>query len=114
MSGLPLLETGLLLGLYVLLAGAWGLLYTLGRLLGWRVLRHAAAAAYGLHVLVALGAILWTPLGFGWKCLIAASTAGFRALPPILWHFLEATHRNGGSAHDRQSSQHPGRIVARL
>ena len=90
MSALPLIETGLLLGIYTLLAGVWGLLYALGR----RVerFRLAAAAAFGLHVLVTLGIVVWTPLGLGWKCLLVAGTAAFRWIPPVVWRFLEHTH----------------------
>ena len=112
MSALPLLETGLLLGIYALLAGAWGLLYALGR--GYQRFRQAAEAAYALHGAAALAIVLWTPLGFGWKCLILASTAAFRAIPPVVWRLLEHTHRNGSSGDDREHPQHSARIVARL
>jgi len=90
MSALPLIETGLLLGIYALLAGVWGLLYAVGRRLGR--FRPAAAAAYGLHALTALVIVLWTPLGFGWKCLIVAGTAAFWPIPQVVWRFLERTH----------------------
>ena len=90
MSALPFIETGLLLGIYALLAGVWGLLYAVGRRLGR--FRLAAAAAFGLHALVALVIVLWTPLGFGWKCLLVASTAAFWWVPRVVWRFLEHTH----------------------
>ncbi len=96
MNGLSILETGLFLGLYALLAGGWGLLYTLGRLQGSPALRRAAGVAYSLHSLAALVIILWTPLGPGWKLLLIASTAAFRAIPPVVWRFLEETHENRG------------------
>jgi hypothetical protein len=112
MNALPLLEMGLLLGLYVLLAGAWGLLYALDRAHG--SLRVAAEAGYALHGLAAVVILLWTPLGFGWKCVILAVTAAFRAIPPVVWRFLEHTHRNGSSRHDREHPQRSARIVARL
>ena len=96
MSGLSILATGLLLGLYVLLAGAWGLLYALGRLGESPLLRRTAAAAYGLHGLAAFAIILWTPLGPGWKVLIVASTAAFGSIPPVVWRFLQQTHENRG------------------
>ncbi len=96
MSSLPILETGLFLGLYILLAGGWGLLYALGRLQGSPALRRAAVAAYGLHGFAALAIILWTPLGPGWKVLIVASTAAFRSIPPVVWRFLQQTHEHRG------------------
>ena len=92
MSALATLETGLLLGLYTMLAGIWGVLYALARL-RLSVSRRSAAAAYGLHGITALIIVLWTPLGLGWKCLIVGSSLVFLALPPITWRFLEHTHR---------------------
>lgn len=91
MSALPTLETGLLLGLYALLAGVWGVLWALARFRkapGFR----SAAAAYGLHTLVAVAIILWTPLWLGWKCLIVGSSLAFLAIPPITWRLLQHTH----------------------
>jgi hypothetical protein len=90
MSALPVIETGLLLGVYALLAGVWGLLYAVGRRLGR--FRLAAAAAYGLHSLVAMVIVLWAPLGFGWKCLLVAGSVAFWSIPPVVWRFLEHTH----------------------
>jgi hypothetical protein len=109
-----LLETGLLLGLYVLLAGTWGLLYAVARLWSTAMFRSAAAAVYGLHGLTALAVIMRTPLGMGWKCLIAASSLAFLAIPPIAWRFLQHIHENESSANDRKSSPGSGRVVARL
>jgi len=114
MIALATLETGLLLGLYAMLAGIWGVLYALARLRGMSVVRRSAAAAYGLHAVGALTIVFWTPLGLGWKCLIVGTSLVVLALPPMTWRFLEHTHRNEGSKHDRQPSQHPARVVARL
>jgi hypothetical protein len=114
MSALATLETGLLLGLYTLLAGIWGVLWALTQFRGTPTLGRSAAAAYGLHTLAALTIILWTPLGFGWKCLIVGSSLVFLAVPPMAWRFLQHTHQNGGSEHDRKPSQHSRRVVARL
>jgi hypothetical protein len=114
MSALATLETGLLLGLYALLAGIWGVLWALAQFRPDPLFGRSAAAAYGLHALVALTIVLWTPLGLGWKCLIASSSLVFLALPPMTWRLLECTHQNEGSEHDRKSSQHSGRAVARV
>ena len=92
MSELGLLETGLLLGLYVLLAGSWAVLYVVARLWGATRLWRAAAAFYGLHGLAAVAIIVRTPLGLGWKCLIAASSLAFLAIPPVAWRFLDRIH----------------------
>jgi len=92
MSGLATLETGLLLGLYALLAGIWGVLWALAQFRRTPIVGHSAAAAYGLHTLVALAIIWWTPLGLGWKCLIVGSSLAFLAIPPITWRLLQHTH----------------------
>ena len=92
MSALAILETGLMLGLYVLLAGAWGGLYALAHLRKTRVVGHSATAAYGLHALTALIIILGTPLGTAWKCLIAGSSLIVLIIPPMTWRLLPHSH----------------------
>ncbi len=114
MNGTALLESGLLLGLYVLLGGGWGLLYALGRIRTSAALRRAATALYGLQLLVALAILASTPLAPGWKGLILASTGAFRAVPPLAWRFLQRIHENREAGDGRQPAQHPGRAVARL
>ena len=114
MSALAVLETSLLLGLYALLAGAWGLCYALARLRGTPLFRRAAVALYGLHGVAAFAIVFSTPLVPGWKCLIVASSVVFLAIPPITWRFLQHTHANERSEDDREPSQHSARIVARL
>jgi hypothetical protein len=101
MSALAILETSLLLGLYALLAGAWGVLYALARLRETSIFGRSAAAVYGLHALAALAIISWTPLGLGWKCLIVGSSLVFLAIPPMTWRFLQSTHGNERLEHDR-------------
>jgi uncharacterized membrane protein len=114
MSALATLETGLLLGLYALLAGIWGVLWALARLRPMPIVARSAVAAYGLHVLAALTIFSWTPLGFGWKCLIVGSSVAFLVIPPITWRLVQRTHDKERSKHDRQPSQHSRRFVARL
>ena len=95
MSALATLEAGLLLGLYALLAGMWGVLWALAQFRKRLMYGWLAIAAYGLHALAALTIILSTPLGSGWKCLIVASSFAFLAMPPMTWRFLRHTHHNG-------------------
>ena len=83
-------------GLYALLAGIWGVLWTLAQFRKTPIYGRSAAAAYGLHTLAALTIILWTPLGFGWKSLIVCSSLVFLAIPPMIWRFLEHTHQKRG------------------
>jgi len=114
MNALATLEAGLLLGLYVALAGIWGGLWALAQLHQTALFWRAAAAAYALHILAALAIVLGTPLEFGWKCLIAGCSLVFLAIPPMTWRFLQRTHENERSEYDRQPAQRSGRIVARL
>jgi len=95
MSALAILETGLLLGLYALLAGIWGVLWALAQFRKRKMYRRLAIIAYGLHALAALTIILSTPLGSGWKSLIVVSSFAFLAIPPMTWRFLRHTHQNG-------------------
>ena len=114
MSALATLETGLLLGLYALLAGIWGVLWALAQLRPMPIVERSAVAAYGLHVLAAVTIVSCTPLGFGWKCLIVGSSLAFLVIPPITWRLLRRTDDNERSEHDRQPSQHSHRLVVRL
>ena len=114
MSPLATLETGLFLGLYALLAGIWGVLWALAQLRLMPIVAGSAVAAYALHVLAAVTIVLWTPLEFGWKCLIVSSSFAFLVIPPITWRLLRRTHDNERSEHDWQPSQHSRRLVVRL
>ena len=92
MSEISLLQTALLLGLYVALAGSYGIVYTIARLQDTWILHRLSVILYGLHGLVAIAIVAWTPLQIGWKGLIVASSAAFLAIPPITWRFLQRTH----------------------
>ena len=92
MSEISLLETALLLGLYVALAGSYGLVYAIARLQDASILHRISFILYGLHGLAAIAILAWTPLQLGWKGLIVASSAAFLAIPPITWRFLQRTH----------------------
>jgi hypothetical protein len=92
MSEIGLLQTALLLGLYVALAGSYGLVYAIARLQDSSILHRLSLVLYGLHGLAAITVVAWTPLHVGWKGLIVASSAAFLAIPPITWRFLQRTH----------------------
>ena len=92
MNEIGLLQTALLLGLYVTLAGSYGLVYAIARLHQASVLHRISLIVYGLHGLTATAIIVWTPLHAGWKGLIVASSVAFLAIPPITWRFLQRTH----------------------
>ncbi|MGO9004688.1 MAG: hypothetical protein ACLQIQ_21460 [Beijerinckiaceae bacterium] len=92
MSQISLLQSALLLGLYVALAGSYGFVYTIARLQDALILHRMSFILYGLHGLTAIAIVAWTPLQIGWKGLIVASSAAFLAIPPITWRFLQRTH----------------------
>ncbi len=92
MSEISLLQSALLLGLYVALAGGYGFVYTIARLQDAIILHRLSVILYGLHSLTAIAIVAWTPLQIGWKGLIVASSAVFLAIPPITWRFLQRTH----------------------
>ena len=93
MTPVEMVITSLLLGLFVLLAGCYGVLYCIGRLRGSRSAVRAAYAAYGLQAIVAVAVVLFAPLGDGWKLLIVGSCAAYLPIPPVTWRFLEALHQ---------------------
>lgn len=92
MNEISLLQSALLLGLYVALAGSYGFMYTIARLQDALIVLRLAFVLYGLQGLTAIAIVVWTPLQIGWKGLIVASSAGFLAIPPLTWRLLERTH----------------------
>jgi len=93
MSAAQLLQTAALLGLFVLLAGGYGLLYGLGQLRDRRNLVVAAFASYALQCIVAAALLLFTPLLAWWKAFIAISCAAYLVIPPVTWRYLTGLHR---------------------
>jgi len=91
-SEISLLQAALLLGLYVALAGGYGLLYAIARLQDAPSLHRISFILYALHGLAAIAIVAWTPLQVGWKGLIVASSVAFFAIPPIIWRFLQRIH----------------------
>jgi hypothetical protein len=89
---LNLLETALLLGLFVLLAGCYGLLYGVGKLARRRVFLRAGFACYGSQCAIALVVVAATPLAPAWKAVIVASTVAYLGIPPVTWRYLTRVH----------------------
>ena len=87
-----LIFSALLLGAFVLLAGLYGLFYSIGVLHGGRHLLTAAYGCWVLQFLVALSIVMLTPLGSGWKILIVASCLVYLRIPPIAWRHLQRLH----------------------
>ncbi len=92
MTPTALIETSLLMGLFVLAGGAYGALYAFGRLRSHpnlvRLGRVCCALAFGCAVAITV----LTPLDSGWKLLILVSAAVYIIIPPITWRHLEREH----------------------
>lgn len=93
MSPVDMLATASLLGVFVLLAFCYGMLYGLGQLRSRRGLISAGYAVYGLQCLVAAAVLAFTPLLGWWKVVIALSCAAYLFIPPVTWRSLTALHR---------------------
>ena len=65
MREIDLLQTALLLGVYVALAGSYGFVYAISRLQEASILHRISFIVYGLHGLTAIAIIVWTPLQAG-------------------------------------------------
>ena len=87
-----LLATSLLLGLFVLLAGCYAVLYCLGRLSGSIRLLRGSYVAYVLQALAAVVIAASTPLEWWWKLLVVASCIAYFPIPPVTWRYLEHLH----------------------
>jgi hypothetical protein len=87
-----LILSALLLGAFVLLAGLYGLFYSLGIL---RDANRLVATAYGcwaLQLVVAIAIVALTPLDIGWKILIVASCLAYLEIPRLTWRYLRQLH----------------------
>ena len=93
MSAMEVTRTTLLLGAFVLLAGAYAVLFTRGRITGNPRYLKAGYFLYGLQWVTALFLVLQTPLAPGWKLLILGSCIASMAIPHFTWMFLEKMHR---------------------
>ena len=93
MSAAQVLQTACLLGLFVLLAGCYGVLYGLGHLRGRREWVTAGFVAYGVQCVIALAVLFFTPLVAWWKAFIGLSCALYLAIPPVTWRYLARLHR---------------------
>jgi hypothetical protein len=88
--------TSLALGLMVLAAGGYALLYGAARFRNSRGLLILARLAYGVLALDAAALLLATPLAPTWKLLIAASALAYLWIPPMTWGYLQRIHRDDG------------------
>ena len=107
-----LIVTALLLGAFVILAGVYGLLYSLAVLLKRPALKSTGYLFYLLHFLVMLTIVFATPLGAWWKLLIAISSIAYLAIPPLTWRHLTRIHRHEERLHDPKPARRAARTLA--
>jgi hypothetical protein len=107
-----LIPTALLLGAFVVLAGVYGLLYSLAVVLEWPPLKFAGYVFYLLHFLVMLTILFATPLGAWWKVLIVASAIAYLAIPPITWRYLTRIHLEEEGPHASKRARRAARTLA--
>lgn len=96
MTAQSLLETAVLLGLFVIAGGAYGGLYGIGRVAARPSLVRAGLICWVIALAIALVITFATPLEAGWKLLVLASAIVYAAIPPVTWRYLERTHCDPG------------------
>lgn len=96
MTADALLPTAILLGVYVLCAGCYGLVYAFGKLRGSRAITLSSFGFYGAQGLITALLLALTPLAPGWKLLLFLSFLAYAVIPPGTWQHLERTHANLG------------------
>ena len=107
-----LITTALLLGAFVVLAGIYGLFYSLAILLERPPLKSAGHFFYLLHLMVMLTIVFATPLGTSWKVLIVVSSIAYLAIPPVTWRYLTRIHRDEERPHDSKPARRAARTLA--
>jgi uncharacterized membrane protein YgdD (TMEM256/DUF423 family) len=88
-----MIATAVLLGAFVIAAGAYGLLYCAARISDRKMIRTGGHLSYMGLCLIAFALVAFTPLHFGWKVLVAASCAIYLMIPPVTWRYLARLHR---------------------
>ncbi len=102
-------ETAILLGAFVAAAGSYGLLYCLFRLWNRPALRIGSYLSCAALYAVAAILVMYSPLYFGWKVLIAASCAAYTAIPPVTWRYLTRLHREERISNDTRPARRANR-----
>ena len=93
MSELALLSTAILLGLFVLAGGAYGLIYSAGLLRASAALKRMAFGCYAGQLLITFLVCVTSPLSAVWKAFLVGSALAYAFIPPLMWRLLESLHR---------------------
>lgn len=92
MTPSALIQTSILLGLFVLAGGAYAGLYSIGRLRARANWIRLGKLCYLVALACAIAIGTLSPLDPGWKLLILASVAAYAVIPPLTWRYLEQLH----------------------
>lgn len=114
MTPQTLIPTAVLLGIFVVLAGTYGVLYALAILFEDQRLKSAGYFSYVLHFAVMLAIVAATPLGMWWKVLIASSSVAYLTIPAVTWRYLTRIHQHREVLHDSEPAGRSDGIVAGL
>jgi uncharacterized membrane protein HdeD (DUF308 family) len=87
-----LIETALLLGVFVLLAGCYALFYTIGRLRQSHTWSNLSYVCFAFQIFTTLLIVMFAPLAEGWQLLIIASCVACFRIPPVAFSYLELSH----------------------
>jgi hypothetical protein len=88
-----LFATAVLLGIFVLAGGGYGIFYGTAMLRSSVRLECTGYVCYAAQMLIVLGLCIASPLNLVWKVFLAASGIAYGFMPPVMWRFLEAMHR---------------------
>ncbi|HKU66963.1 MAG TPA: hypothetical protein VJP85_04210 [Candidatus Baltobacteraceae bacterium] len=87
-----MIATALLLGAFVTAGGAYGIAFTLGKSLNDARWLRFAPYAYAFQCALAAAVLLFTPLDWWWKTLVAASALAYYFVPPLTWRYFLHLH----------------------
>ena len=80
------------LGLFVLLAGCYGLFYTIGELRQRRRWINIGYVCFLFQAVITLLIVMCAPLRIGWQLLIIASCMACFKIPPMAFSYLKLIH----------------------
>ncbi|MEJ5339909.1 MAG: hypothetical protein ACK42C_07060 [Aquificaceae bacterium] len=79
--------------LMVLFAGAYAILYAMGRFSGLPLLTRASYSFALLQFLSGLGMVLSPYLDLLWRVIILFSTFAYLFIPPVMWRVVVEMHK---------------------
>ena len=92
MNAQAVLSTALLLGMFVIFAGFYALLYAAGRIRGNSLLTAAGYLCYASQIFTVVLLWLSTPLGLPWKILMSGTAAVCSFIPKLSWRYIQSLH----------------------